>query len=193
MLSSSGIKEKTQEILRPVAENVGSLGISPNVITVAGFVFSALSGLFLGLGNLMGGVILLSLSGACDVFDGILARTTKRVSKFGAFLDSFLDRYADFFPLAGLIYLAHSTGDELLLFGSLFSIVGSFATSYARARAESLGVECRIGILERPERVIILIAGLLLDYPSETVVLLALLSNLTAFQRLLCAFEELRQ
>ena len=192
MLSSSGLKEKTQEILKPFAENVGSLGISPNAITVAGFLLSAISGILFGLGNLFQGTVLLALSGACDVFDGILARTTKRASRFGAFLDSFLDRYADFFPLSGLLYLGHSTGNELLLFGSLFSIAGSFATSYARARAESLGAECRSGIFERPERVILLLLGLIIGYPAETTVILAVLSNLTAIQRLICASEKLR-
>ena len=192
MLSSSNLKEKTQEFLKPFAENVGNLGISPNAVTLTGFILSALSGILLGAGNLFNGTVLLALSGACDVFDGILARTTKRTTKFGAFLDSFLDRYADFFPLAGLAYLGHSTGDELLFLGSLFSVAGSFSTSYARARAESLGVECKVGLLERPERVILLLLGLALGYPAETTVLLALLSNFTALQRLFCALEELR-
>ncbi len=192
MISSTGIKEKTQEVLRPFAENAGSLGISPNAVTVAGLLLSALSGLFLGAGNIVYGTVLLLLSGACDVFDGILARITRRTSRFGAFLDSFLDRYADFFPLAGLLYYGHSTGDELLLLGSLFSIAGSFSTSYARARAESLGVECKVGIFERPERVIFLLLGLFLGYPAETTLLLAVLSNLTAIQRLNCALRKLR-
>ncbi len=192
MLSSSNIKEKTQEFLKPVAENVGSLGISPNAVTLTGFILSAVAGVFFGLGNIINGTLFLALSGACDVFDGILARTTRKTSKFGAFLDSFLDRYADFFPLAGLLYYGHATGNELLLLGSLFSISGAFATSYARARAESLGVECKVGIFERPERVVLLLLGLILGYPAETTVLLALFSNFTAVQRLLCASERLR-
>jgi len=192
MLSSSNIKEKTQEFLKPVAENVGSWGITPNVVTLTGFIFSAVAGVFLGLGYLFNGTLLLALSGACDVFDGILARTSRKTTKFGAFLDSFLDRYADFFPLAGLLYYGHVTGNEPLLLGSLFSILGAFTTSYARARAESLGVECKVGVFERPERVILLLLGLLLGYPAETTLLLALLSNITAVQRLLCASERLR-
>lgn len=192
MLSSSNIKEKTQEFLKPVAENVGSWGITPNAVTLTGFILSAAAGVFLSLGDLLNGIILLALSGACDVFDGILARTSRKTTKFGAFLDSFLDRYADFFPLAGLLYYGHVTGNEPLLFGSLFSILGAFTTSYARARAESLGVECKVGVFERPERIIMLLLGLLLDYPTETTVLLALLSNFTAVQRLLCASERLR-
>ncbi len=192
MISSSNFKEKTQEFLKPVAENIGSLGISPNAVTLTGFILSAMAGIFLALGNLLNGTMLLALSGACDVFDGILARTTKRTTKFGAFFDSFLDRYADFFPLAGLLYYGHLTGNEVLLLGSLFSISGAFATSYARARAESLGAECKVGIFERPERVVLLILGLLFGYPTETTVLLALFSNLTALQRLFCALERLR-
>ena len=192
MLSSSGIKEKTQEVLKPFAENIGNLGISPNAITLTGFIFSALSGVLFGTGNFFHGIVFLALSGACDVLDGVLARTMGKTTRFGAFLDSFLDRYADFFPLAGLLYYGHTVGNDLLLLGSLFSIAGSFATSYARARAESLGVECKVGVFERPERIVLLLIGLLLGYPTETVLILAVFSNFTAFQRFLCASERLR-
>ncbi len=190
MLSSSGIKEKTQEILKPFAEDIGRLGISPNLVTVLGFVFSVVSGILLAFGNLLAGGIFLALSGSCDVLDGILARTVKRTSKLGAFLDSFLDRYADFFPLAGLSYLGHSRGEDLILLGALFSILGSFTTSYARARAESLGIDCKKGFFERPERVILLIAGVLTGFVGGTLLLLALFSNLTAFQRLNCVLRK---
>ncbi len=192
MLSSSGIKEKTQEVLKPFAENIGNLGISPNTVTLTGFIFSALSGILLGTGNFFHGTVFLALSGACDVLDGVLARTMRKTTRFGAFLDSFLDRYADFFPLAGLLYFGHTIGNELLLLGSLFSIAGAFATSYARARAESLGADCKSGIVERPERVLLLLGGLILGYPAETTLILAVLSNVTAVQRLFCASERLR-
>lgn len=190
MLSSSGIKEKTQEILRPFAQDIGKLGISPNAVTVLGFILSVVSGAFLAFGNFLTGGIFLALSGSCDVLDGILARTVKKTSRLGAFLDSFLDRYADFFPLAGLLYFGHLKGNDLILFGALFSIVGSFATSYARARAESLGIDCKKGIFERPERVILLIAGVLTGFVEGALLILALFSNLTALQRLNCVLRK---
>ncbi len=190
MISSTGIKEKTQEILKPFAKGLGNLGISPNTVTLTGFLLSAVSGYFLSTGSLITGTITLIFSGLCDVFDGILARTTERTTKRGAFLDSFLDRYADFFPLAGLLYLGHRTGSELLLLSSLFSIVGSFSTSYARARAESLGIDCKIGLLERPERIILMIAGLISGFVEESLFLLAVLSNFTALQRLICVLRS---
>ncbi|RUM89402.1 MAG: CDP-alcohol phosphatidyltransferase family protein [Thermovibrio sp.] len=192
MISSSGIKEKAQEILRPFAVGIGSLGVSPNTVTVLGFLLSALSGYLLSEGNLLGGALSLALSGFCDVLDGIIARTMRSSSKVGAFLDSFLDRYSDFFPLAGLTYFGHTTNSDLIIVSALFSLVGSFSTSYARARAESLGIDCKKGLFERPERVILLILGLLTGYIGETLLILALFSNLTAVQRLNCVLRSSR-
>jgi len=192
MISSTDLKERTQEILKPLAKSLGQMGISPNAITVLGFVLSLISGVLIATENLLAGTFLFLLSGLCDTFDGVVARITGKKSRLGAFLDSFLDRYADFFPLAGIAYLAHKGNDDLLLLLALLSIAGSFATSYARAKAEALGVECKVGLLERPERFFILLAGLATGYLAVATSILALLSNATAFQRLLCAVERLK-
>lgn len=191
MISSSSLKDKTQEVLKPVAVSLSSVGVSPNFLTVLGFLFSLVSGIFVAFGELQKGALFFALSGFCDTLDGIVARVCGKKSKFGAFLDSFLDRYSDFFPLAGLCYLGHSLNSELLLVSSLFSILGSFATSYARARAESLGVECKVGFFERPERFFALLIALLSGYVAVVIALFALLTNFTALQRLMCAKEEL--
>lgn len=191
MISSTNLKVKAQEFLKPLAENLGSLGISPNSITVLGFLLSLLSAVAIGAGEILIGAVLFGLSGLCDTLDGITARVLGKKSKFGAFLDSFLDRYSDFFPLAGMCHLAHAKGDTLLLTAALLTIAGSFATSYARARAEALGVECKVGLLERPERFFILFFALITAYLLPAVVVLAVLTNFTALQRLLCAAREL--
>ncbi len=191
MISSSSLKGKTQEILKPVAVSLNSVGVSPNFLTVLGFLFSVASGFFIAFGELQKGALLFALSGLCDTLDGIVARVCGRKSKFGAFLDSFLDRYSDFFPLAGICYLGHALNSEILFVSSLFSILGSFATSYARARAEALGVECKVGFFERPERFFTLLIALLSGYLALVVAVLALLTNFTALQRLVCAREEL--
>ncbi|WP_457680657.1 CDP-alcohol phosphatidyltransferase family protein [Thermovibrio sp.] len=191
MISSTDLKIKAQEFLKPVAQNLGSLGVSPNAITVLGFLLSLASGIMVGMGSVFTGALLFGLSGLCDTLDGITARVLNRKSRFGAFLDSFLDRYSDFFPLAGVCHLAHLNGDSLLLLGALLTIAGSFSTSYARARAEALGVDCKEGLLERPERFFILLFGLLFNYLFISIAVLALLTNFTALQRLICAARKL--
>ena len=152
-----------------------------------------LSGFSIATGSFSAGTLLLALSGVCDMMDGIIARASGRITPFGAFLDSFLDRYADFFPLCGLVIFGFSTDNLPLVLLSLFSMAGAFATSYARARAESLGADCRSGIAERPERFLILLLALLSGFLVELILVLAVISNLTALQRLLCAAEKLRR
>jgi phosphatidylglycerophosphate synthase len=193
MIGSTNIKAKTQELLKPFAERAGSAGISPDIITVTGFIFSFISGITIGMNNFSVGTLFFILSGLCDMLDGITARVNGKTSKFGSFLDSFLDRYSDFFPLAGIAALGFYLQDFNLFILSLLSIVGSFATSYARAKAESLNIECKSGILERPERFFLLLAGLITGFLVECLLILAVLSNITAFQRLLCAAEKLKR
>ena len=193
MISSTNIKGKTQELLKPFAERAGSVGISPNIITVTGFIFSFISGITIGMNNFFVGTLFFILSGLCDMLDGIIARVNGKASRFGSFLDSFLDRYSDFLPLAGIAALGFYLQDFYLFILSLLSTVGSFATSYARAKAESLNIECKVGILERPERFFLLLAGLITGFLVECLLILAVLSNITAFQRLLCAAEKLKR
>ncbi len=193
MIGTPTVKAKAQELLKPFVETLSSFGITPNILTVSGFFLSAVSGILISLGNLLAASIFFFISGLCDMVDGILARSTGKSSSFGAFLDSFLDRYSDFFPLMGFSILAFLQEDFWLLIASLLTAVGSFATSYARARAESLGADCRSGIVERPERFFFMIAAMISGYTVQFLALLALLSNLTAFQRLFCAAEKLKR
>jgi len=192
MIGTAEVKSRAQEILKPLAEGFKSLGITPNLLTIAGFIFSMLSGFLICANNLIGGAFFFALSGLCDMLDGILARTTNSTTKFGAFLDSFLDRYADFFPLSAIAFLAFKERDTLLLGFSLLSLMGSFATSYARARAESLGADCRAALFERPERFLIILLSLLTGYLNFFMGVLAVFSNVTAVQRLVCAFKRLK-
>lgn len=190
---SGYLKLKAQEALKPLAEVIGSLGVTPNLLTVLGFTLSGISGILVAVGDTLEGALLFALSGLCDVMDGLVARVSKRVSPLGAFLDSFLDRYADFFPLCGVVVLGARSGNLLLVVLAMLSLAGAFATSYARARAESLGADCTDGIAKRPERFLILILALASGLLEEFLLLLAVASNLTALQRLLCAMEKLER
>jgi phosphatidylglycerophosphate synthase len=193
MLGTAEVKTKTQEALKPIAEAFASVGVKPNFITVLGFLFSVVSGISLAFGNFLVGTLFFVFSGICDLMDGILARVAGKASPFGAFLDSFLDRYSDFFPLFGIAVLAFEADDLPLFVFTLFTVAGSFATSYARARAESLGADCRSGVVERPERFFFVLAGLISGYLTLALGFLAVLSNATAVQRLVCAMEKLKR
>src|SRR5205823_14270624 len=125
-------------------------------------------------------------------FDGSLARASGQVSTFGAFLDSVIDRYSDLVVLLGIVvlyaHMSHMRGAIVAMAG----LIGSMMVSYTKARAESIGVRCTVGLMERPERMICLIAGALLDLLEPALWLLAVLSNLTALQRIAFTWRATR-
>jgi CDP-diacylglycerol--glycerol-3-phosphate 3-phosphatidyltransferase len=126
----------------------------------------------------------MALAGALDILDGSLARVSGRASPFGAFLDSVLDRYSDLLVLAGLVFLFARLGRLDAVIAVLLAVVGTVMVSYTRARAESIDVECRVGLMERGERMLVLIAGALFDLLVPAVWVVALGANATAVQRI---------
>lgn len=183
---------------RRVAESVVSplarWGVDPNAITVIGFLLNIVTAGVLATGHLSTGGALLLLSGLFDMLDGALARVANNQSDFGAFLDSLLDRYSEATILLALIYvftIRHHTSDVLLVY---LVAMGSILISYARARAESLGLEAKVGIAPRPERVLILGAGLLINGDTTAIALaiLAVLTHVTALQRLVHVWRQTR-
>ena len=164
-------------------------GVTPNAVTVAGFVLTLLSTVMIGMGILSWGGLVLWAASMFDILDGALARYANKVSKFGAFLDSTLDRYSESITVLGLaFYFAYEPGRETEILLIFLTLIGSWMVSYTRARAEGLGIECKVGLLQRPERLTILITGLLLNVvlPALWIALwlLAILTNVTAFQRI---------
>jgi archaetidylinositol phosphate synthase len=185
------LKEKVQQLLASEARVAHSIGLTPNVVTVFGFVLSFFAALAYALVMapskpylLLVAVVLLMASGFCDTLDGILARTYQQATVFGGFLDSLLDRYADVFMFAGIII----SGACNLLAG-LAALASSLMVSYSRARAEAAGIKMEsIGIAERPERIIILAASSLVAiiwFPALNigVIIIALLATVTVLQR----------
>src|SRR5919205_4539823 len=132
------------------------------------------------------GGILLFFSAGFDMLDGALARITAQQSSFGAFLDSLLDRYSEAAILLALIYVFTVRGSTAVVLLVYSVAMGSILISYARARAEGLGLEAKVGVAPRPERILILSLGLLVNFKTAiaALVLLALLTHLTAMQRL---------
>ncbi|HLG73140.1 MAG TPA: CDP-alcohol phosphatidyltransferase family protein [Chloroflexota bacterium] len=181
---------RSQRFFRMLAEwwvrPLAAAGITPNMLTVAGFAFACASAAAIATHHLITAAILLFVGGAFDLSDGALARVQESRSIFGAFFDSTLDRYSEAIVLLGFAYLyaqEHRTDLILVVFAGL---IGSIMVSYTRARAEGLGFECKEGLYARPERVMTLVVGLLL-YPWVLwfLIALAVLSNITAIQRIL--------
>jgi CDP-diacylglycerol---glycerol-3-phosphate 3-phosphatidyltransferase len=175
---------------------------SPDVLTICGLGLNgvacalfALSGGrdYRGVGLLQAGGLVALLASIFDMLDGRVARLRGRETKFGAFLDSTMDRYSDMLLYMGLLILyarVDKTPQMVLVWVAAF---GSFMTSYARARAESLIPACTVGFLERPERIVLLILGALTNRMVAVLWIIAVLSNVTAVQRVVYTYVELKR
>ncbi|SRR6266545_354401 len=169
----------------PVARALLRAHVRPNHLTMVGLGVSILAACAFAQGSLRVGAVLLTLAGLFDFFDGSLARLANSVSAFGAFLDSVVDRYSDVVVLLGAVLYYHRAADTTGVFLTMGALVGTIMTSYTKARAQSIGVACEIGLIERPERLIVLIAGATFNVLTPAMIALAVLSNLTALQRIL--------
>jgi CDP-diacylglycerol--glycerol-3-phosphate 3-phosphatidyltransferase len=178
------VRKYTRVILEPMARFVSWTGVSPNIITVIGFVLTVGVAVVLALGHLFWGGILIMAAALFDAIDGTLARMIGRTSRFGAFLDSTLDRFSEAVIFLGLFIYFSGRGQNLELYLIYATVVGSLMVSYARARAEGIGVQLKEGLFTRLERVLLLIVGLLFNQMTVVLWLLAIFSNLTAIQRM---------
>lgn len=189
--------DRARRVLRrfidPITAALIRTPITPNMLTVMGGVANAGVGVLIASGNLTLAGIVLLLSGLFDGLDGALARRTGAVSPFGAFLDSTVDRYSEAFVLFGvLIYASHRSLEleQLLVYVTL---VGSLLISYTRARAEGLGIDCKVGLLTRMERYLIMSAMLIVQQLAVGLILLAVLTHVTVIQRILHVRKLLRR
>lgn len=167
-------------------------GITPNQLTVLGLLLTIGVAWILSRGDFLLGGFLVLLSGAFDLLDGGLARATGRVTKFGALLDSTFDRFSEAALFLGLMsyYANQGSYQEIMLIGA--AMAGSMTTSYVRARAEGLGLTCEVGLFTRPERVIVLAIGLIFNQMLVVLWVIAVLSNLIAWQRVLHVLKQVR-
>ncbi len=184
MLSKYGRRLVAEPLAKLVAWLHG-IGITPNMLTYTGFIFTAVSAFLLARGSFAWGGVVLLLAAFFDMLDGSLARATDQSSTFGAFIDSTLDRYSESITFLALAYhYMWSPADRTKLILIFVILIGSLMVSYTRARAEGLNIECKAGILQRPERVILLVFGLLLGGMLPILWILAIFTNFTAFQRI---------
>ena len=177
--------------------------LTPNMLTLFGLVITGLGALLVAAGLLLPGGIVLAFAGFFDVFDGALARAAGKVYRYGAFLDSTVDRYSEGVVYLGILIYFLDRHDGWRPIVVLVALAGSFLVSYVRARAQSLGFTCDVGILARPERVVIIVAGLLLEAMglkiggatplTVALVILAIGTNFTAVQRVWVVWQQNRE
>lgn len=168
-------------------------GLSPNAFTLLGLALNVLVAAVIASGNLVLAGVLALGAGAFDMLDGAVARVTNRITRFGGFLDSTLDRYSEAVLYFGLlVYLLRAGGNETGILLVYATVVGSIMVSYARARAEAAGVKAEVGLFARPERVILLALFLILRHPVWALWILAVLTNLTTAQRILHVWRVTR-
>lgn len=171
-------------ILDSIGAFLNNLGIPPNVITFAGFAGNTIAGILIANGQLFWGGIIAMVTSPLDALDGTMARLRNESSRYGSFIDSVTDRYSEFALYLGLLVYFNITGtwqDAILVF---FAAIGSILVSYVRAKAEALNYSAKIGLVTRVERYFVLIPGLILGFARVSLWILAILSNLTALQRI---------
>jgi CDP-diacylglycerol--glycerol-3-phosphate 3-phosphatidyltransferase len=180
-------------MLTPIARGLAKLGIHPNTLTIAGMLLQAGVGAIYATGRIALGGWLLAIVGPLDALDGTLARVLGRKSQFGAFLDSTMDRLSDASLIAGLTvwFVRQGALTEVVLL--LIALIAAMWVSYIRARAESLGLTCKVGLLTRMERVGLIVVLTVLNQPTVLAWLLAVLSVFTAVQRMLYVYTVLRR
>lgn len=171
------------------------LKIHPNYVSLAGFLAGLLVGLFYGLHYPVWALVFLLVSGMMDILDGKVATNGNRKTRFGAIFDSSLDRYSEFAMYLGLgFYFRH----HWILWVLALAFLGSTMVSYTKARAEGLGFQCQLGIMQRAERLVLLILGTLFGLIINrfdqvmiiTIIILAIASNLTAIQRIVFVYQQ---
>lgn len=192
-------RTQARDFLNAVARIFQRIGLTPNALTLIGLGLVCIIAIVIAMGYEVWGAMLLIVGAGFDATDGALARLTNRVTKFGGFLDSTLDRYADGILMLALMWRGIELNNRWIVVLAIVALIGAFVVSYARARAEGLGLELKEGWFTRLERMIVLVLGLfstlILGEWGLVIALavLAFLSNVTAIQRILLTQQKLNQ
>jgi CDP-diacylglycerol--glycerol-3-phosphate 3-phosphatidyltransferase len=203
---SEAIGAGGKRIIDAMVRGLARSRINPNVLTFMGLLMNIGCGVLFGYGMFFKAGLLMILANIFDMFDGQVARLRGRVTRFGAFFDSVIDRYSDIIVFVGImVFYARNTREHSTLLVALtgLALVGSVMISYSRARAESLDIACKVGFLERPERVVLLIIASLTEVGPPTspflhkmpqvLWVLAVLSHWTVVHRIYHTWRELRE
>jgi CDP-diacylglycerol--glycerol-3-phosphate 3-phosphatidyltransferase len=180
-------------VLDPIAGMLNRLGIMPNTVTIFGLLGNSVAAYLLARGQMTLGGIIVLVMGPIDALDGAMARLRGEPSEFGAFVDSVTDRYSELVIFAGLLFFYLQKGDWLPTFLVYLAASGTVLVSYTRARAQSVGIETKVGLLSRLERYFVLVPALILNIPLIGLWILAVFTNITAVQRILDVRRQYRQ
>jgi CDP-diacylglycerol--glycerol-3-phosphate 3-phosphatidyltransferase len=179
-------------LLDKIVGALAATGINPNFLTFIGLVVNFWAAVMFATGLFKTAAIIIFFAGFLDMLDGQVARRQKRVTAFGAFYDSTLDRYSDMALYLGLlVYYAVVGRTSYVILGAV-ATAGSVMVSYTRARAESLIPLCKVGFMERPERLVLLIIGGLFDRMAPVLWVIAVVSTLTVIHRIVFTWQEMR-
>lgn len=182
---------RIRRVLEPLIRSLERLRITPNQITVTGFLLNLVAAVLLVKGLLIAAGAVFVVAGLFDMLDGSLARLSRMVTPFGAFFDSTLDRAAEGVILAAVAYRFAVQGWEIGVVIVLLALLGSMLVSYTRARAEALGLECKVGLMSRPERIVLIAVGLFFNVLPYAMGILLVLTAFTVVQRMVHTYRQL--
>jgi CDP-diacylglycerol--glycerol-3-phosphate 3-phosphatidyltransferase len=178
--------------VEPLVRALDRMNVTPNQLTVFGALMVVGSAVLVGLGYFVAAGVVFLVGSAVDMLDGSLARMAQKVTPFGAFFDSTLDRASEGAVLAAIAYQFAEQGRTVDVAFVVVALTGSILVSYTRARAEALGLECKVGLMSRPERVLLITVGLLFSVLLPYVIyVLAALTTFTVIQRLVHSHRQL--
>ncbi len=192
MTFTRGIGTACDKVILLIVRALALSRIHPNVLTFLGLVVNAVAAALLASGRFLAAGLVIMLAGLFDMVDGRVARETNRVTRFGGFFDSVLDRYSDLVLLMGLLVYYASINRFFYVVLTAVVMTGSVMVSYTRARAECAIPRCKVGFMERPERVVLLIIGALCGRMAQVLWVIAVLSNLTVIHRMIYTWRETR-
>jgi len=190
MTFTRAIGVSANRIIRLIVRGLALSKINPNVLTFLGLVINMVAATFLAVGNFRTAGCVIIFAGLFDMVDGRVARETNRVTRFGAFFDSVLDRYSDIALLVGLLVYYGTINRPSYVVLTAIVMAASVMISYTRSRAENFIPTCKVGFLERPERIVLLIIGALFDRMAPVLWVIAVLGNLTVVHRMIFTYQE---
>lgn len=193
MTYTRAIGLSADKIIRLIVRALALSKINPNVLTFLGLVINMVAAGFLAFGHFRTAGFVIIFAGLFDMVDGRVARETNRVTRFGAFFDSVLDRYSDLGLLVGLLVYYGTINRPSYVVLTSVVMTASVMISYARTRAENIIPTCKVGFLERPERVVLLIIGALFDRMAPVLWVIAVLGNLTVIHRMIFTYQEAKR
>jgi CDP-diacylglycerol--glycerol-3-phosphate 3-phosphatidyltransferase len=193
MTYTSLIGRSCDKIIVQIVRALALSRIHPNVLTFLGLLINAGAAVLLAFGQFFWAGVVIIGAGLFDMVDGRVARETNQVTRFGGFFDSVLDRYSDLALLMGLLVYYASINRNFYVVLTAIVMTASVMISYTRARAENTIPTCKVGFMERPERVVLLIIGCLFDRMAPVLWIIAVLGNLTVIHRMIYTFQEARR